>query len=57
MDLDNEIEAKQSFLQNQIIEKGYDTSDFLSFLTEIKGDEGTDINNLSMSELKNVKML
>ena len=45
-------EEKQNFLREKILDKGYDTNQFVQFLTEKKGDEGADVANWSMDDLK-----
>jgi len=54
MDSESNLEKKQIYLQTEIIEKGYDTSDFLTYLTTLKGEEGTDINYWTLQELQKV---
>ena len=43
---------KQSFLRKSILEKGLDSEKFVDFLIEKKGEEGDDISNWTMEELK-----
>lgn len=45
-------EEKQNFLREKILEKGYDVNEFVQFLTDKKGDEGADVANWSMEDLK-----
>ena len=48
-------EEKQNYLRENIIEKGYEAEDFVTFLTEKKGEEfeeGIDLNYFSFDELK-----
>ena len=47
------IEAKQLFLTEEIIKKGYDAQEFSVFLTEQKGEEKIDLEYWSMEDLKN----
>jgi len=54
MDPEFEREEKQNYLQENIIEKNYDTADFLNYLTEIKGEIGVDIDVWSFTDLKKV---
>ena len=49
---DNSIEEKQDYLRQNILEKGYDTNSFADYLISKKGEEASDINHLSMSELR-----
>ena len=46
-------EEKQIYLRQNILEKGYDTNSFVEFMMNKKGgEEGADVSNWSMSELK-----
>ena len=46
-------EEKQIFLRQNILEKGYDTNTFVEFMMNKKGgEEGADVSNWTMSELK-----
>ncbi len=47
-------EDKQNFLRENILEKGYDVNQFVSFLTSKKGEAGSDISNWSMNDLYEV---
>ncbi len=47
-------EEKQNYLRENILEKGYDTNQFINFLKSKKGEEGADISNWSMLDLQNV---
>ena len=52
---DNSEEEKQNYLRENIIDKGYDADDFVSFLAEKKGveiEEGIDLNDFSLDEIK-----
>ena len=54
---DNSEEEKQNFLRENIIDKGYDADEFVSFLAEKKGieiEEGIDLNDFSLDELKSL---
>jgi hypothetical protein len=48
--------SKQQFLRNEIIDKGYNPDDFISFLDTKKLGE-FDIDNFTFDELKNVNNL
>ena len=48
------LEDKQLFLRTQIMDKGYSTDDFTNFLRNIRGDEGLDLNNWSLSDLQEI---
>jgi len=50
------LEEKQTYLQQEIVEKNFDTSDFLVYLTDLKGEQGIDINYWSFPELKLVNV-
>jgi hypothetical protein len=50
----NEIEIKQSYLRTEILEKGYDTSDFVEYLIGVKGEEAGSVENWTMEELMKV---
>ena len=52
-DSDSELE-KQNYLRENILNKGYEAEDFVSYLTSKKGEEGVDLSNWSLDELKNV---
>ncbi len=52
MESDETIEAKQLFLTEEIINKGYDAQEFSIFLTEERGEEKIDLEFWSMEELK-----
>ena len=45
------IEEKQNFLREKILDKGYDTNQFVQFLTSKKGEEGADVSNWTMEDL------
>jgi hypothetical protein len=45
------VEDKQNYLRTEILDKGYNTSDFVEFLIGIKGDEAGNVENWSMEEL------
>ena len=50
-------EEKQNYLRENILDKGYDAEDFVTFLTSKKQgdeDEGVDLGNWSLNELKMV---
>ena len=49
---DSSQEEKQNFLRQNILDKGYDPNLFVEFLTDKKGDEGADVGNWTMSDLK-----
>ena len=45
-------QEKQNFLRVNILEKGYDVNQFVSFLQSKKGEAGSDISNWSMEDLR-----
>ena len=47
-------EQKQNYLRENILDKGYDAEDFVTYLTSKKGDEGINLGNWSLEELKSV---
>lgn len=47
-------ELKQNYLRENILDKGYEAEDFVSYLTSKKGEEGVNLNNWSLKELKSV---
>ena len=51
---DKNQEEKQNFLRENILEKGYDVNEFVSFLKSKKGEAGSDISNWSMKDLHDV---
>ena len=48
------LEKKQEYLRNNILEKGYDADEFMSYLQDKRSDDGIDLNLWSFSELKDV---
>ena len=53
-EIDEEIQEKQNYLRQNIIDKGYDAGIFVEFLIGKKGEEGSDVANWSLPDLKNV---
>ena len=51
---EEELESKQQYLRQEIIDKGYDPSDFNSFMCNIRQEENIDLNSWSLDELKSV---
>ena len=49
---EDDLNAKQTFLRENILEKGYDAEDFMKLLQNKKGESGLDLNSWSMNELK-----
>jgi hypothetical protein len=52
--MDSSQEEKQNFLREKILEKGYDTNQFVQFLIDKKGEDGADVGVWTMSDLKKV---
>ena len=51
---DSSQEEKQNFLREKILEKGYDTNQFVQFLIDKKGENGADVAVWTMPDLKKV---
>ena len=51
---DNTAEEKQNYLRVNILDKGYDTNKFIEFLKSKKGEDGADITNWTMEDLKHI---
>ena len=51
-DNDSSIEEKQEFLRESVLEKGLDANSFADYLVSKKGEEGSNLDTWSMSELK-----
>ena len=49
--MEGELEQKQNYLRINILERGYDAEQFMTFLQTKKGDLGLDLNNWSINEL------
>ena len=47
-------EQKQNYLRENILDKGYEAEDFVTYLTSKKGDEGINLGNWSLEELKSI---
>ena len=50
--MSDEEHQKQIYLRENILDKGYDGEDFATFLTSKKGEEGVNLKNWSLDELK-----
>ena len=48
------VEEKQEFLRNEIIDKGYNPEEFSSYMCNLKGEEGLDLEKWSISELQSL---
>ena len=49
--MEGDLEEKQNFLRENILEKGYDAEKFMNFLKLKKGEQGLDLNNWDKNEL------
>ena len=52
--MEETLRQKQLFLRENILDKGYSTDDFMDLLHSKKGDQGLDLNNWTMRELKSI---
>ena len=50
----SDLEEKQNYLRQNILERGYDGNTFANFLIQKKGEDGADISNWSLNDLKDV---
>ena len=48
---EEDIQNKQAYLRENVLEKGYDADEFMEFLQEKKGENGLDLNTWTMKEL------
>ena len=48
---EQEMEEKQNYLRENILNKGYDANEFVQFLQSKKGEAASDISNESMRDL------
>ena len=51
---EDDLESKQLYLREEIIDQGYDPSDFNLYMCNIRQEENIDLNNWTLEELKNV---
>ena len=51
--VENDIEEKQTYLRENILNKGYNAEEFMSYLNIKKGEKGLDLGNWTMEELEN----
>ena len=49
--MEDDLTEKQTFLRENILEKGYDAEDFMKLLQNKKGEQGLDLESWSMDEL------
>ena len=52
--MEEELKSKQHFLRSEIIDQGYDPSDFNQYMCNIRQEESIDLNNWSIQEIKTV---
>jgi hypothetical protein len=52
--MEDETELKQHFLRREVIDKNYDTGEFLKFLVDKYGDNAADIDQYDMINLKKI---
>ncbi len=50
--MEEDIEIKQNYLRNEVIEKGYSADLFVNFLSDKKPENADDLNSYSLEELK-----
>jgi hypothetical protein len=50
----DEVEIKQNYLREKILDSGYDANEFMNYLIGLNGENATDINNYSLNDLKQV---
>ena len=46
------LEEKQNYLRENVLEKGYDPNIFMEFLVSKKGEEAADLNVWTFDEIK-----
>ena len=52
--MNDDLQSKQAYLRENVLEMGYDADEFMSFLQMRKGEDGLDLNNWTMHELISV---
>ena len=52
--MSDDLEAKQQYLRSEIINQGYNPEDFSTYMGNIRGEEGLNIENWTFSELQEV---
>ena len=52
--MEEDIQNKQAYLRENILEKGYDAEEFTEYIKEKKGENGLDLNTWTMKELTKV---
>ena len=51
---EEDIHTKQQFLRSEIIDQGYDPSDFNTFMCSIRQEENIDLNTWTLQDLRGV---
>jgi hypothetical protein len=51
MENNEDIDAKQNYLRQEIVEQDYDPDDFLQYMTSTKEEEVINLDNWTMDEL------
>ena len=51
---DEILEAKQNYLRQEIIEKGFSPDEFANFLSKTKGEDAADLNSYSLEDLQDI---
>ena len=51
---DEILEAKQNYLRQEIIEKGFSPDEFANFLSKTKGEDSADLNSYSLEDLQDI---
>ena len=52
--MEEDIKTKQHYLRSEIIDQGYDPSDFNTYMCSIRQEENIDLDNWSLEEIKKV---
>ena len=50
----DDIEIKQNYLRQEIIEKGYSPDGFANYLEKIGGENASDLNSYSLEDLQKI---
>jgi hypothetical protein len=53
--MDIEFEKKQNYLRSEILDKNYNPDTFIQYITQIKGEDATDLEIWTFDELEKVK--
>jgi len=52
--MSDDLETKQQYLRSEIIDQGYNPEDFSTYMGNIRGEEGLNIENWTFSELQEI---